>query len=107
MPPFRQATPSPPPPPVPTLIAPAPAMSSTSGNSTSDKANEDAGFEIPPNFVPPPPPREVGKLVIMNILTPCRSLNANIMHSLQKQNAHSSNCIVQFLSISLNTALCC
>ena len=61
MPPFRQATPSPPP---PTLIDPAPiAMSSTSGNSTSDKANEGAGFEIPPNFVPPPPPREVGKLV--------------------------------------------
>mmetsp|Transcript_57434 Transcript_57434/g.121874 ORF Transcript_57434/g.121874 Transcript_57434/m.121874 type:complete len:858 (+) Transcript_57434:159-2732(+) len=69
MPPFRQPTPSPPPPPVVTPAASTMTTSSTSGgegklpHSSGNAAT--AGnigvteFAIPPNFVPPPPPREV------------------------------------------------
>lgn len=54
MPPYRQPTPSPPPPPVPPTMA-------SSGNEAKATVAQDRGLEIPANFVPPPPPREVGK----------------------------------------------
>ncbi|KAL7535470.1 hypothetical protein ACHAXR_010764 [Thalassiosira sp. AJA248-18] len=67
MPPFRQPTPSPPPQPVtPAMAAPSLPLASSEGKqvppipgSSSSGNNGPAGFEIPPYFVPPPPPREV------------------------------------------------
>ncbi|KAL3766213.1 hypothetical protein ACHAW5_002559 [Stephanodiscus triporus] len=68
MPPFRQPTPSPPPPPI--IEDGIPSSTTTTTTTTTMAIIERAdpgqssgtgGFEIPPNFVPPPPPREVGK----------------------------------------------
>ena len=77
MPPYRQPTPSPPPPPIEDEIPSSTTTAATtmtileradpgrsSGGVDADAAGTaTTGFEIPPNFVPPPPPREVGKFL--------------------------------------------
>jgi len=113
MPPFRQPTPSPPPPPVtPAHSAttmsssisggegkhPLSSSSTVTGTATSMSVNAD--FAIPPNFVPPPPPREVaagvsnlGNTCYMNAALQALAHAPELCHALDAES-HLRRCPV-------------